>query len=313
MPMPSGLACRAAASTGMVVAVTATSLRILAAVVLVLTGLLGVYVMGKPRRDAEQRLADLRAGIDRSEQDVAARAQARPPEHDPQRVEQQLREDLLRFGLTPMTAQELARPNAYFDEVTEPVTLAPGRTWSSPHLRLRVRLDKVEYMQRGAKVSAVHVVARAENVGSKPIAYALRMRGEAGKCEVRGAREHNAIALRPGEQAEIVVCAGRDRVVLERLEVLEVTELGHRYLSQLSPLALGSDAITAAAHAPQVQVSTCPDLDTKALAAYLQAGTAAWADVVDFYSRHDCQRLQFFPGYRRAEEPLASLPAIPAS
>lgn len=294
----------------MVVAVTSTSLRILAAVVLALTVAAGVYLSGKARRDAEQRLADLRAGIDRSEQDAAARAEAQPPGLDPRAFEQRLREDLLRFGLSPITAQELAQPNAYFEELREPITLAPGRTWSSPHVRIKVRLDKVEYMQRGAKVSSVHAVARAENVSTRPIAYALHMRGEAGQCEVRGAREHNAVTLRPGESAEIVVCAGRDKVVVERLEVLEVTDLGHHYLSQVSPLALGHDAITAAAHSPQVPVTACPDLDTKTLAAYLQAGTAAWADIVDFYSRHDCHRLQFVPGYRRATAALPSLPAI---
>jgi hypothetical protein len=293
----------------MVVAVTSTSLRLIAGVVLALTVLAGVYLSSKTRRDAEQRLADLRTGVDRSEQDAAA--QARPPELDSQRFEHALREDLLRFGLTPITAQELAQPNAYFAELSEPITLGPGNKWSSAHVRIKVRLDKVEYMQRGARVSSVHAVARAENISSRPIAYLLRMRGEAGQCEVRGAREHNAVTLRPGESAEIVVCAGRDRVVVERLEVLEVTDLGYHYLSQVSPLALGHDPTTAAAHEPLVPVGECPDLDSRTLAAYLQAGTAAWADVVDFYSRHDCHRLQFFPGYRRAEQALPSLPVIP--
>lgn len=296
----------------MVVAVTSTSLRFIAAVVLALTVLAGVYLSGKARRDTEQRLEDLRTGIDLGERDAASVGAARAAELDPQRFEQQLREDLLRWGLTPITVQELAEPNAYFLEASEPVTLGPGRTWSSAHVRIRVRLDKVEYMQRGAKVSSVHVIARIENVSREPIAYSLHMRGEAGRCAVRGAREHNAITLRPGEEAEIVVCAGRDRVVLERLEVLEVTDLGHHYLSQLSPLALGHDAITAAAHTPLVKVAACPDLDARTLAAYLQAGTAAWADVVDYYSRHDCHRLQFFPGYRRAETALPSLPAAPS-
>lgn len=294
----------------MVVAVTSTSLRIIAAVVLAVTLLAGASLSGKARRDAEQRLGDLRAGIDRGEEDVAG-STAASPELDPRRFEQQLREDLLRWGLTPITAQELAQPNAYFLEASEPITLAAGRTWSSAHLRIRVRHDKVEYMQRGAKVSSVHVVARIENISPRPIAYSLHVRGEAGSCAVRGAREHNAVTLRPGEEAEIVVCAGRDRVIVERLEVLEVTDVGHHYLSQVSPLALGQDAITAAAHRPLVQVAACPDLDAKTLAAYIQAGTAAWADVADFYSRHDCHRLQFFPGYRRAEAALASLPSMP--
>lgn len=296
----------------MVATVTSTSLRIIAVVVLAVTLLAGAYLSGKARRDAEQRVADLRAGIDRGERDAAAGgAGARSPELDPQRFEQQMREDLLRWGLTPITVQELAQPNAHFVEASEPVTLAPGRTWSSAHVRIRVRHDKVEYVQRGAKVSSVHAVARIRNVSPRPIAYSLRVRGEAGRCEVRGAREHNAVTLRPDEEAEIVVCAGRDRVVLERLEVLEVTDLGHHYLSQLSPLALGQDAITAAAHTPLVSVAACSDVDAKTLAAYLQAGTAAWVDVADFYSRHDCHRLQFFPGYRRAETALLSLPVAP--
>lgn len=293
------------------VLIVTISLRILAAVVLALTLLAGGYLSGKAGRDANKRAEDLRAGVDRSEQAAAAEAEARPPELDPQRFEQSLREDLLRFGLTPITALELSEPNAYFDEVLEPITLGSGRTWSSAHVRIKVRLDKVEYMQRGARVSSVHTIARAENISDRPIAYSLLLRGEAGKCAVRGAREHNAVALRPGESAEIVVCAGRDRVVVERLEVLEVSDLGYHYLSQVSPLALGHDATTAAAHKPLVPVAMCPDLDAKTLAAYLQAGTAAWADVVDFYSRHDCHRLQFFPGYRRAQEALPSLPASP--
>jgi hypothetical protein len=297
----------------MVAAVTRTSLRILGGVVLALTLLAGAYLSGKARRDAQQRLADLRAGIARSEQDVAARGAAPSPELDPYRFEQRLREDLLRYGLTPITVQELAQPNPYFLELGEPITLAAGRTWSSPRVRIKVRHDKVEIVQRGAKVSSVHAVARVENVSARPIAYGLHLRGEAGRCEVRGAREHNAVTLRAGEAADIVVCAGRDAVVVERLEVLEVTELGHHYLSQLSPLALGHDGITAAAHAPRVPVTACPELHAKTLAGYLQAGTAAWADVVDFYSRHDCHRLQFFPGYRRAEAALSGLPAIPPS
>lgn len=296
----------------MVFTVTSTSLRILAAVVLALTLLAGIYVSGKARRDTEQHVADLREGVERSER--AAEAEAPPPaslELDPRQFEARVLEDIERFGIEPMTVSDLALPNAYFEEVSGPVTLAPGQSWSSVHVRLKVRLDKVNYMQRGAKVSSVHAIARLENVSKRPIAYHLRMRGEAGKCKVRGAREHNAVALRPGESAEIVVCAGRDKVRVERLEILEITALGYYYLSQISPLALGHDSTTAAAHQPLVSVATCAGLDTKTLAAYLQAGTASWADVVDFYSRHNCHRLQFFPGYRRAEQPLPQLPVAP--
>ncbi|MEX1368128.1 MAG: hypothetical protein AB1Z98_33675 [Nannocystaceae bacterium] len=302
---------------GMVGAVTISSLRIIAGVVLALTLLAGVFLSGKVRRDTEQRLSDLRAGVDRIEQSKAMaganEALPRSLELDPTQFETWMREDLESFGLPPMSIVELAAPNAYFDEIGEPVVVGPGKTWSSPHLRIKVRLDKVNYMQRGARVSSVHVIARAENVSEVPIAYRLVLRGEAGKCEVRGAREHNAVALAPGESAEIVVCAGRDRVRIEALEVLEVSPLGYHYLSQLSPMVFGQDAISSAAHRPQVTSTRCDDVDAKTHAAYLEAGTVTWADVADFYSRHNCQRLRMPPGYRRAVEPLPTLPVIPPS
>lgn len=295
------------------VAVTGTSLRILGAVVLALTLLTGIYLSGKARRDVEQRIEDLRAGVETSER---ARPKDDDPlprslDHDPTQFEARMKEDLERFGLEPISIIDLAQPNAYFDEIAEPVTLAPGKSWSSKHLRIKVRLDKVNYMQRGARVSSVHVIARAENISEVPIAYRLVLKGETGNCEVRGAREHNAVSLAPGESAEIVVCAGRDRVLVESLEVLEITMLGHHYVSQVSPIAFGLDSISSAAHKPQVPVSPCKGLDTKTHAAILRAGTASWADMADFYSRHDCHRLHFFAGYHRAQEPLPTLPALP--
>lgn len=294
----------------MVSGVTGTSLRILAAVALAVTLLVGVYLSGKARRDAETRVADFQAGIEHSEAKESETTPPPPLEQNPEQFELRLGEDLTRFGLAPLSVQDLGQPNPYFNELEKPVLLAPGKSWSSPHLRIRARLDKVNYIQHGARVSSNHVIARAENISKGPIAYRLKMRGEAGKCEVRGAREHNAITLRPRESAEIVVCAGRDRIRLESLEVLEVTDLGHHYLSQLTPLALGSDSTTAAAHKPVVNVNACTDIDSKTLAAYLQAGTAQWADVVDFYSRHSCHRLEFFPGYRRVETALPALPVV---
>ncbi len=296
----------------MVDAVTSTSLRILAGVVLAITLLAGVYLSGKARRDTEQRVADLQAGVARTDDaSVAGEEQPLVPlEHNPVEFEAKLAEDIEQFGLKLISVEELAKPNAHFVELEKPVTVAPGRRWASQHLAVEVRLDKVNYMQRGARVSSVHVIARAQNISMLPIAYRLTLRGETGKCEVRGAREHNAVTLRPAEAADIVVCAGRGKVRIESVEVLEITDLGHHYLSQVSPLALGKDPTTAAAHKPLVSVASCANLDVSALVAYIEVGSATWADVVDFYSRHNCHRLQFFPEYERSVEPLASLPVV---
>ena len=296
----------------MVVTVTTTSLRIVGAVVLVLTVMTGVFLSGKARRDTEQRLGDLHAGVERIEREVEARGEPPPValEENPEQFSMRLGEDAKAFGLEAISVEALSQPNAYFNELPEPVVLGNKKSWSSDHLQIKVHLDRVNYMQHGARVSSVHSLARIENISPVPIAYRAILRGEAGKCEVRGAREHNAITLIPGESAEIVVCAGRDRVRIEGVEVLEVTPLGHHYLSQIPPRALGSDSTSDAGHRPKVSVPKCTRVDTKALLAYLQAGTATWADIVDFYSRHNCHRLDFFPGYRRAEAPLAGLPVV---
>ncbi len=297
----------------MVSAVTSTSLRIFAGVVLAVTLLAGVYLSGKARRDAEQRVVDIRDGVASTElaEEPDDEEALLPLEYNPREFAAQLDRDIEQFGITPIAVTDLSQPNPHFVEVEQPITLAPGRRWTSAHLAIEVRLDRVNYMHRGAKISSVHVIARAENISAVPIAYRLRVRGDKGKCEVRGAREHNAITLRPGESAEIVVCAGRDKVRIEALEVLEITDLGHHYLSQVSPLALGMDATTAAAHKPLISVASCAGLDAKALSAYIEVGTASWADVVDFYARHNCHRLQFFPQYERPQAVLPSLPVLP--
>ncbi|MEM7157696.1 MAG: hypothetical protein AAF799_32950 [Myxococcota bacterium] len=291
---------------------TSSSLRMLGAAVLGLTLLTGVFLSGKARRDTEQRLEDLHAGVERTEREVEARGEPPPValEENPEQFAMRLAEDVKTFALEPVTVEALGQPNAYFNELPEPVVLGNKKTWTSAHLKIKVHLDRVNYMQHGARVSSVHSLARIENISTVPIAYRAILRGEKGKCEVRGAREHNAVTLVPGESAEIVVCAGRDRVKIEAVEVLEVSPLGHYYLSQISPRALGLDATSDAGHRPSISVPKCTKLDTKALLGYLQAGTAKWADIVDFYSRHNCHRLDFFPGYRRAEAPLDGLPVV---
>lgn len=305
------LVCGEGAFAGMVAIVTSTSLRILGAVLLTLTLMAGVYLSGKTRRDAERRVDDLRDAATLVEESASSEPPlVRSLAFDPGEFQARLAEDIESFGLEPVTIESLSQPNRYSNELSESVTLSPGKSWTSEHLAIRTRLDKVSFMQRGAEIRSVHVVAQVRNVSTVPIAYRLRMRGDKGKCQVHGSREHNAISLRPGDEIDIVVCAGRDNIVIESVEVLEVTALGHHYLSQLSPLALGGDSITATAHRPRVSVPACVNLNAKTLAGFIEIGTARWVDIVDYYSRHNCHRLQFFPGYTAATEPLPRLPAI---
>jgi hypothetical protein len=268
-----------------------------------------VWLSGKFTRDSDARVAELRA----HERDAAS-ARAAVREHadalmvDDPEFARHVDEDSERFGLVPIELALLRAPHAFADELDEAVVLAPGRTWRSAHLAIEAAVAKVTYRQRGATVAANHSIAVVHNVGERPVGYFLRLASaERGRCEVRGSRMHNAQALRPGEIAEIVVCAGGGAIRIEDVQVLEVSELGHRYLSQVPPAAMNADDVTDAAHRPIEDVMRCR-IDTAATAGAIHSGAATWADVADYFARHDCHRFAFPPGYRRATDPIPRLP-----
>ena len=168
------------------------------------------------------------------------------------------------------------------------------------------------YREHGARVAARHSVATITNVSTTPIAYFLRVRSaDRGQCPTRGARLHNAMALLPNEKAEAVVCAGKGRIKIEDLRVLEITPLGHAYFSKIPPIAVGHDAVTASAHQPLRKLPLCTKTPSVTISNALRGGVSQWEDVADFYSRHNCERYQFFPGYKLAKEALPELPVLP--
>ncbi len=276
--------------------------------------LLGVWFSGKFVRESAVRVQEIRATertatVARSE--VAdQRAALEGPETT---FEQMVQDNAIELGVPPPTVAALAEPNVYALELDAPTVLAPGRSWKSPHLSITAVVEKVMYQQHGASVSSSHTIARIENVSSTPVAYLARLSSaERGRCEVRGSRMHNAIALRAGEIADVVVCAGGGAIRLDRVEVLELGEYGHRLVSQLPPRALGADEVTANAHRPVPPVVRCSSTDVATTVQLLREAAASWADVVDFYARHDCRRFAFVQGYRRATSTLTSLPVVTA-
>jgi hypothetical protein len=284
--------------------------RVGVSLVLALAVAIGVWFSGKFIRESAARVTEIRS---QERSATSARAQVAEQravlEGGDATFERLLADDAAEFGLAAPTIEMLSAPNAYALELDAPTVLAAGRSWSSPHLRVTAVVEKVMYQQHGASVSASHSIARIENVGATPIAYFVGVSSaERGRCEVRGSRMHNAIALRVGETADVVVCAGGGSIRLDRAEVLELSEFSHRLVSQLPPRALGYDEVTANAHRPLPLVETCAALDAASLVQMMRDGAASWADVVDFYARHDCRRYGFVPGYRRGTTPLPVLP-----
>ncbi len=271
---------------------------------------LGFWLSGKFARDSAARTAEAQGhgrDLDSALADVRAKADSLLV--DDREFAQAIVDDSERFGLVPIDLALLRAPNTYADELDVAVELAPGRTWQGKHLSITAVVDKVTYRQRGASIAANHTIAVVRNIGERPVAYFLRLASaERGRCEVRGSRMHNAQALRPDEIAEIVVCAGGGALRIEDVQVLEVSELGHRYLSQVPPGAMGLDEIVDAAHRPLEAVERCR-LDPATSAGPMASGVASWADVADYFARHDCHRFTFPAGYRRATAPIPRLPA----
>lgn len=287
--------------------------RIVAAGALAAVLAAGMFLSGKTSADSRERVSELEShavSLDDALAEIAAREQAE--RFDTESFMAQVRTDAERFGVEPPSKEELAAPFARVDALTDAVTIGPRKSWSSKHVRIRVDIDKVSYQQHGAMVSAKHTIAIIENISDTPIAYFARVASaERGHCEIRGARMLNAMALEPGEEAQMVVCAGRGRVRLLDLQVMEISKLAHRYLSQVPPEAVGYDPVVGSAHEPLDRVRMCESIDTKQLSYSIRQGETAWADVIDFYARHNCHYFEFPYGYRVTDVPLTRLPVVP--
>lgn len=288
-------------------------LRIGGVVALLVAALVGLFISGKLERDSRDRIENLETtAVTLEDAQTQEKERKVAKQFDERAFVEGAQQDATRFGITPFEFLSLAEPNRYVNALTDPVVVKPGRSWSSEHIKVTVGLEKVQYNQHGATISARHTIAKFENVSKTPIAYFASVRSaERGRCDVRGARQHNAMALMPGEVAEVVVCAGTGKIRLDRLEVLEVSPLGYVYVSRVPARAVGHDGITGGSHSPMNRVPVCQTVDTKGIAGKLSQGLTRWRDVVDYYARHDCERFRFFFDYRHTEEGPKRLPALP--
>ena len=271
----------------------------------------GWFLSGRAERASRDRIAHMQEVVgDVEEGDVGVMAKVAT--YDPGRYIEIVKADAEKYGLPEPQITELANPQKHVVELDEPVVLRAGETWKGKKMSIRASVEKVNYQQHGATVSAPHRVVTLTNNNKAAVAYKLAV-GAPGteKCKVRGSRMHNAMTLRPKETAEIVVCAGQGRVRVEMLETLEITELGYHYFAQLPPTAVGYDSVSAHAHRPLVKVSPCDRTDPTAILRMLGTGSSNWVDVADFFSRHSCHEYDLFEAYRHSEEPLTRLPAAP--
>ncbi len=287
--------------------------RLLAGLGVLIAFAIGASSAGETTASVEGKVELISARQKSPEQ---AQAEALAREHKYKKTDDyfaaRLAEDLETYGLAGIDTATLQQPGVFEHAVAEPKTLAPGTTFETDHVRVQATVEKVRYRRQGATVNARHAVAKVTNKSDTPIAYRFEVRSaDRGECKVRGARTHNAMSLLPGETADVAVCAGEGGIEILDLRVLEVTPIGHVYLSKLPPQAVGHDAVSARSHSGGRKIELCSAVPSVKLAGQIKAQQIAWEDVADFYARHNCDRIQFVDGYRLATEALSQLPYRP--
>lgn len=233
--------------------------------------------------------------------------------YSPEYYKASTEEDAKRYKVAATDPAALAQPNTYAAELPEPRTMKIEKDQiETPHLKVATRVIK-EWARTpsGQGFKYEHVVLSITNRTDKPLAYYVPTTvSHPENCQSQGAIEHNAIALKPGETAERTECLWHKGQTLRvnAIESMELSWLGYYYVSRLNPVQLGLDPRTAAGHRvppPAKECSFVPWRDIQASAAEAHTG---WADVIDFYARHNCDEYSFFRGYRRWTAP-GSLPA----
>jgi hypothetical protein len=218
-----------------------------------------------------------------------------------------------RYGLTAPPRERLLEPNTFFHVASSGDTrlLAPGASLSQAGLRISIKVEDIDVERRGMRTKNTHTLAMVRNVGGKPLAYFLQLRSRTGDCQLRALTRYDAMVLMPDEEAEVSVCSGSHEVEITDLRVLEVTELGALWVSKLPPQAVGHDDVSGRSHHPGPGIDVCAELPALQFATLINEGQAKWEDIVDFYSRHDCDHYRWWPGYKRIVDPLTKLPALP--
>jgi hypothetical protein len=218
-----------------------------------------------------------------------------------------------RYALPPVPRERLLEPNTFFHVASPGDTrvISPGASMRQAGLDIQIKVEEIDIERRGMRTKNLHTLALVKNVGDKPLAYFLRLRTRSGDCQVRALTRYDAMVLMPDEDAEVSVCSGSHEVEITELRVLELTEIGAVWVSKLPPQAVGHDEVSGRSHSPGSGIGVCAEIPALEFAARLESGESEWEDIVDFYSRHDCDHYRWWPGYKRIVDPLETLPALP--
>jgi len=223
-------------------------------------------------------------------------------------------QDARAMGVEAPTTAELAAPFPYFDELPSSRKLRVGGTVRTARLAVSLVVRREDGAVEGQSFRADHLVLQIQNLTDHHFAYRVAtLVPDVARCESKGVIAHDAIALRPHETIRRTECLfhGNREIELTRVEVLEIPALSYLYVSRLSPSAVLYDVRTAEGHVIPWGKMCPPAVSWRDVRDGAAHGEIDWRDLIDFYARHNCDELAFFPGYRYRVDARAPLPARP--
>lgn len=218
--------------------------------------------------------------------------------------------DARSYGIETFNPDKLLQPHVYTPEYRGRYVLRPGgRGLETTHLLVTAVIDRSWVQQGDSRYRTEHLNLRIKNKSDSHLAYFVGTKlADEKLCASKGSVSHNALTIGPKETVERSECLyhkGNDLWV-DRIDAMEITELGYYYVARLTPLTLGIDPRISLQHRPPEGTQYCRHVPQRDLDA---AGTpeARWAAVIDFYARHNCDEYWFFSDYRRIEQALDKL------
>lgn len=182
-------------------------------------------------------------------------------------------------------------------------------------LRLTTEVRKLD-TPLGAigRYQAPTLVLTVENRTDDHIAFRVitRPSGKA-SCRTKAMIGQTTFVLGPRGALSRTEClaGGRgDRLTVHHLDVMRIPALSYHYLVKLKPTAILLPARTSQGHRTPAGHTLCGSVPRQAIKQGVQAGTASWADVMDFYARYSCDRFDFRIGYRRSGPEPKKSPVI---
>ena len=223
-----------------------------------------------------------------------------------------IEQDAKAFGIGAPSYEDMAQPNAYFDELHGKQHLKLRAPIETRHLRITLEIAKETTTIEEHSLTTDHLVLRIENRTPLYLAYRVETSmSDKAKCSLKADLPHNAMAIEPEQTVLRTECLYRKDAPVDvtRIEVIEMPALSAYYVSRVPPNAVLYDSRTSTGHTPP-RGAMCPQtFSWRDIKEGIEKKELGWRDVIDFYARHNCTEYSFFRSYRYRGDPSAPLPA----